>query len=361
MGAKKILLMVLPGVLMVALIVLTAISAVYQALSSGGAGAMDAESILRLPEPLNAEIVDAAMSCEKTYGVRTSVILAVLYERGHGLLDGGKGVLATEACNYFQMKGTGTKGSKRYQNYTEVYERETDEEGHVIYERTRLLHGRYRKYRNYAESIDDFCKLITKKKYKQHTKKATDSMTYIKAMREGGYFFSDEEMERCLQFIREYDLESFDAGGYQEGDGVATGDFVWPTVSNSVITSYFGHRDTGISGASTYHQGIDIGVPGNISGSPIYAADGGTVSHAGYLNSAAGYAIYIDHGGGVKTSYMHLRSDGVLVRKGQNVTRGQHIGKMGSTGISSGVHLDFRIYINGKAQDPLRYVRKNYS
>lgn len=361
MGTKKTLFLLLLPVMMFFLIALTAVSTVYQTISAGGGGRADAESILYLPEPLTFEIVDAAMSCEKTYGIPTSVILAVLYERGHGLMEGGKGVLAFEAKNYFQMKGTGTRGSKHYQNFTEVYEQEVDENGQLIYEKTRLLNGRYRKYRNYAESMDDFCKLITKKKYKQHTKKAKDSIAYIKALRSGGYFFSDEEMESCIKVLQEYDLAVFDDGGYQEGDGVATGIFVWPTVSDSVITSYFGFRNTQISGASTYHQGIDIGVYGNVSGAPIYAADGGTVTYAGYLNSAAGYAIYLDHGGGVKTSYMHLRSDGVLVRKGQNVTRGQHIGKMGSTGVSSGTHLDFRIYIHGRAVDPLQYVRRNSS
>ena len=355
---KKILIFFLIPTLVILMIILTAVASVYQMLAAGGNGKADMETVMRLPLPLSYEIVDAAMTCERNYGVKASVILAVLYERGHGLEEGGKGVLATEINNYFQMKGTGTKGSKRYSNYTEVYEIETDDEGNVISEKTRILNGRYRKYRNYAESMDDFCKLITKKKYKKHTQKATDSVSYIKAMRKGGYFFSDEEMENCIATVLEYDLASFDAGGYQDGDGIATGDYLWPTVANSVITSYFGQRNTGIAGASTYHQGIDIGVYGNASGAPIYAVDGGTVTFAGYLNDAAGYAIYIDHGSGVKTSYMQLRSDGVLVRKGQSVTRGQHIGKMGSTGISSGTHLDFRIYINGKAQDPLRYLHR---
>ena len=161
---KKILIFLLIPTLVLLMIILTAVASVYQILTAGGNGKADMETVMRLPLPLSYEIVDAAMTCERNYGVKASVIMAVLYERGRGLEEGGKGVLASEINNYFQMKGTGTKGSKRYSNYTEVYEIETDDEGNVISEKTRILNGRYRKYRNYAESMDDFCKLITKKK-----------------------------------------------------------------------------------------------------------------------------------------------------------------------------------------------------
>ena len=126
------------------------------------------------------------------------------------------------------------------------------------------------------------------------------------------------------------------------------GTYIWPVSGR--ITSYFGGRNTGISGASSYHEAIDIA---NSYGTPIYAADGGTVIYSGW-NGGLGYCVKIDHGNGFITWYGH-NSD-LYVSVGDHVYKGQTIAAMGSTGISSGSHCDFRIQRNGTMVDPLNYL-----
>lgn len=127
-----------------------------------------------------------------------------------------------------------------------------------------------------------------------------------------------------------------------------TGSFGWPC--NGVITSGFGPRNTGIRGASTYHEGIDIA---NSYGTPIYASDGGTVTHSGWLGGY-GYLVIIDHGNGYQTYYGHNSS--LLVKVGDHVYKGQQIARMGSTGVSSGNHCDFRIKLNGTFLNPMNFL-----
>ncbi len=127
-----------------------------------------------------------------------------------------------------------------------------------------------------------------------------------------------------------------------------TGSFGWPC--NGIITSYFGRRNTGIRGASTYHEAIDIA---NRYGTPIYASDGGTVIYSGWMGGY-GYLVKIDHGNGYVTYYGHNSS--LLVSVGEHVHKGQQIARMGSTGISSGNHCDFRIQLNGTFLNPLNYL-----
>ena len=127
-----------------------------------------------------------------------------------------------------------------------------------------------------------------------------------------------------------------------------TGSFRWPC--SGTITSYFGRRNTGIRGASTYHEAIDIA---NSYGTPIYASDGGTVIYSGW-SGGYGYLVKIDHGNGYVTYYGHNSS--LLVSVGDHVYKGQQIARMGSTGVSSGNHCDFRIQINGTFVNPLNYL-----
>ena len=127
-----------------------------------------------------------------------------------------------------------------------------------------------------------------------------------------------------------------------------TGSFRWPC--NGTITSYFGRRNTGIRGASTYHQGLDIA---NGYGTAIYAADGGTVTYSGW-RGGYGYLVIIDHGNGYQTYYGHNSS--LVVSAGEHVYKGQQIARMGSTGVSSGNHCHFGILINGTFVNPLNYL-----
>lgn len=127
-----------------------------------------------------------------------------------------------------------------------------------------------------------------------------------------------------------------------------TGTFQWP--ASGRITSYFGYRNTGIRGATTNHMGIDIACS---YGSPIYAADGGTVEYTGY-KGAMGYTVIIDHGNGVKTYYEHCSS--FTCSPGQHVYKGEQIAKVGTSGVASGAHCHFGVQINGTYYNPLNYL-----
>ncbi len=126
--------------------------------------------------------------------------------------------------------------------------------------------------------------------------------------------------------------------------------FVWPCPSSSRITSAFGSRTSPTEGASSNHQGIDIGAA---SGSDIIAAADGTVTISTYSYSAGNY-IMLNHGGGVSTVYMHCSK--LLVSAGDKVKKGQVIAKVGSTGYSTGPHLHFGVRLNGSYVNPSKYV-----
>lgn len=126
--------------------------------------------------------------------------------------------------------------------------------------------------------------------------------------------------------------------------------FIWPCPASGRITSGFGGRSSPTEGASTNHQGIDIGAP---TGSSILAAASGTVVISTYSYSAGNY-IMLSHGGGVYTVYMHCSQ--LLVSEGQEVKQGQTIAKVGSTGFSTGSHLHFGIRSGGSYINPTRYV-----
>jgi murein DD-endopeptidase MepM/ murein hydrolase activator NlpD len=137
-------------------------------------------------------------------------------------------------------------------------------------------------------------------------------------------------------------------GTLERPNWLPTGVFRWPC--SGVITSYFGYRRPSVAGASTYHTALDIA---SGYGTPIYASDGGTVITAGW-SGGTGYTVKIDHGNGYVTLYGHNSS--LLVNVGDHVYQGQQIARMGSTGISSGVHCHFSIIENGTYVDPLNYL-----
>ena len=116
------------------------------------------------------------------------------------------------------------------------------------------------------------------------------------------------------------------------------------------VTSPYGHRKSPTAGASSFHQGIDLGAP---AGTPIVASRSGVVTTATFSNSA-GYYVSINHGDGFSSIYMHMTN--LVVRSGQAVSQGQVIGYVGSTGISTGNHLHFGIAYNGAYVNPAGYV-----
>lgn len=123
------------------------------------------------------------------------------------------------------------------------------------------------------------------------------------------------------------------------------GDMPFP-LANYTITSPFGTRNTGIEGASTFHNGIDLAAS---YGTPIYASADGQVRFAG-SNGGYGLMVKLTHDGGVETRYGHCSQ--LLVRNNQYVKRGEIIALVGSTGTSSGNHVHFEVRINGKPVNP---------
>jgi murein DD-endopeptidase MepM/ murein hydrolase activator NlpD len=127
-----------------------------------------------------------------------------------------------------------------------------------------------------------------------------------------------------------------------------TGTFRWPTSGR--ISSTFGGRKSPGGIGSTNHKGIDIAAA---KGTPVYAADGGTVTYAGWM-SGYGYLVRINHGNGYETYYAH--NSALTVSVGQQVYKGQQVAKVGSTGNSTGNHCHFEVRYNGVAKNPLNYL-----
>lgn len=123
------------------------------------------------------------------------------------------------------------------------------------------------------------------------------------------------------------------------------GKFIQPVSGR--MSSKFGMRRHPISGRSKMHNGVDWAAP---TGTPIKAAGAGKVITAAYLRGY-GNTIVIDHGGGISTLYGHCSR--LYVSVGQNVTTGQRIAAVGSTGYSTGPHLHFEVRVNGKPVNPL--------
>lgn len=136
-------------------------------------------------------------------------------------------------------------------------------------------------------------------------------------------------------------------GGATESSG-GTGRFMWPC--RGEITSYYGWRTHPIFGTTKYHSGMDIAVD---YGTPIYAADSGTVVYSGWLGGY-GYCVMIDHGGGLVTLYGHNQA--LNVNEGQYVSKGTVIAYAGSTGYSTGPHCHFEVRLHGEVTEPLDYL-----
>lgn len=138
----------------------------------------------------------------------------------------------------------------------------------------------------------------------------------------------------------------------EQGRRYDGGIFTWPAPSYTRISDDYGTRIHPILGVQQFHNGIDMAAPG---GSPILAAYDGTVVAAAYSNSMGNY-IMIDHGDSLYTIYMHASA--LYVSKGQEVSKGQKIAAVGSTGRSTGNHLHFSVRKNGSYVSPWSYLGK---
>lgn len=128
--------------------------------------------------------------------------------------------------------------------------------------------------------------------------------------------------------------------------------FTWPLKGSWRLTSNYGRRADPFTGVTSFHTGIDMAMP---SGTPVYSSMSGKIESVGYTNIFGNYVI-IKHVNGYQTLYAHLTKS--LVKSGQNVAQGAKIGLVGSTGYSTGPHLHFTVFKNGKLVDPMTVLKR---
>ncbi len=130
----------------------------------------------------------------------------------------------------------------------------------------------------------------------------------------------------------------------------------WPFPRSVPISSGFGYRLAPCGGCSSYHDGIDM-TPG--AGTPIQAVADGVVSEMGNPSGALGVYAIIDHqvnGERFSSLYAHMAYGSLALTVGQQVTVGQLVGRVGSTGTSTGAHLHLGIFVGGAAVDPYAWL-----
>ncbi len=130
------------------------------------------------------------------------------------------------------------------------------------------------------------------------------------------------------------------------------GMFCWPAPSYTRISDDYGYRQHPILNVQQFHTGVDMASPG---GTPILAAYDGMVVQASY-NASMGNYVMIDHGSGLFTIYMHAQK--LMVSAGEEVSRGEQIATVGTTGRSTGNHLHFGVRLNGSYVSPWGYITK---
>ncbi|MCR4580412.1 MAG: M23 family metallopeptidase [Treponema sp.] len=128
--------------------------------------------------------------------------------------------------------------------------------------------------------------------------------------------------------------------------------FTMPIAAKFRWSSPYGYRADPFTGVKTFHTGTDMACP---TGTPILASMSGRVMKVGTMHRIYGNYVIIDHGNGYQTLYAHMSK--VIAAKGQWVSQGTRIGLVGSTGYSTGPHLHFTVYKNGKLVDPMSVLK----
>lgn len=166
------------------------------------------------------------------------------------------------------------------------------------------------------------------------------------------YNHSAQYVQEVLKFAKMYA-----DGDYQKVSKITAGKSGFARPLNTKVTSGFGRRVDPITGAAgEFHKGIDFACT---KGQAIPAAKDGKVVYSGWQNpnnkkEGYGLFVWVDHGGGYKTTYAHMSKSSVKV--GYTVKMGDKVGECGSTGSSTGNHLHFEIFQNGNRVDPSPFV-----
>lgn len=159
----------------------------------------------------------------------------------------------------------------------------------------------------------------------------------------------EAEIKEMEQIARTLQKQLEEANGKRNTyDG---GMFAWPAPSYTRISDEYGERMHPTLHVKKFHNGLDMAAPG---GSPILAAYNGTVVAAAYSSTMGNY-IMIDHGDNLYTIYMHASK--LYVSQGAEVTKGQKIAAVGTTGRSTGNHLHFGVRLNGSYVNPWNYMK----
>jgi murein DD-endopeptidase MepM/ murein hydrolase activator NlpD len=125
-----------------------------------------------------------------------------------------------------------------------------------------------------------------------------------------------------------------------------------PVRTEVTFTSGFGVRDDPFRRGAAMHPGIDLAAA---YGTPVYATADGIVTRAGWNSGGYGNLVEIDHGRGISTRYGHMSA--ILVKPGEHVTRGEEVGRIGSTGRSTGNHLHYEVRIDGRPVNPIPFMK----
>ena len=160
-----------------------------------------------------------------------------------------------------------------------------------------------------------------------------------------------QEINIRTESLREYN-ELYLAASQAKKEEIDRTPGIWPVAGTkrALVTSRFGYRKDPFTRDLSFHDGLDIGAP---YGSSVIATGKGRVIFSGW-DKYLGNCVRVDHGDGLVTVYGHLQK--TTCSMGDTVVKGTEVGKLGSTGLSTGAHVHYEVRINGKAVDPERYL-----
>lgn len=195
-------------------------------------------------------------------------------------------------------------------------------------------------------------------KYSAYRRVEQSGVNGVERVTKTNIYIDDEHID--TQYAYETLVESVDeivvVGTKTYYDGVYIGSpsdsgFIWPAPSCHYVSSPYGWRSSG------WHNGVDlVKSGGGANGTPVVASMSGTVEVVQRSGSGYGNMVLINHGNGYKTRYAHMISGSITVSVGDYVEAGQTIGRVGSTGNSTGPHLHFEVIYKGETQNPMNYI-----